>query len=178
MRTTATRLRKCVVFAGGVLFAAIAALACGEGEHSHEDSTGSSGAACPTTDPPTYDNFGRSFMSTYCTRCHSGMAADRHGAPADHNFDRLSEIRKFAGHVDDRAAAGPNAVNTQMPPDDPKPTEEERRKLGAWLACEKAGGGSGDGGQGDSGGTGDSGDTGGHRDGSGGDAVSDGPRGG
>jgi hypothetical protein len=147
MRTIAARLRHRAIARAWLLLAVLGAPACGEGDHSHEDSEGSSGAVCPTTDAPTYENFGSGFMSAYCTRCHSAMATDRQGAPSDHNFDRLSEIRTFAGHVDERAAAGPNGVNTSMPPTDPKPSEEERRKLGAWLACEKAGrGGQGDGG--------------------------------
>ena len=37
-----------------------------------------------------------------------------------------------------RAAAGPDAVNTLMPPDGDKPTEEQRRQLGQWLACATA----------------------------------------
>lgn len=136
--------------------AASGVAACGGDDHDHDDGSGSSGAACPTTNAPTYDSFGRSFMSTYCTRCHSAMAMDRHGAPSDHNFDTLSQIRSFAGHIDQYAAAGPSAVNTSMPPDDLKPTEDERKKLGEWLACEKRGRGDG-GGTADAGGTGDSG---------------------
>ena len=41
-----------------------------------------SGATCPDNqaDVPTYDSFGREFMETYCTGCHSAQSPDRHGA--------------------------------------------------------------------------------------------------
>jgi hypothetical protein len=141
--------------------------ACGDND---QHGVGTSGASCPGGNTLTYDSFGRNFMAKYCLGCHSSskMGADRQGAPADHNFDTLSAIRTFAAHIDERAAAGPSAVNTAMPPIEPKPTEEERRHLGQWLACETSdddgggggtgdsGGGAGDSGAGDSG-TGDSG---------------------
>jgi hypothetical protein len=115
----------------------------------------------------TYDSFGRDFMSKYCTKCHSSTASDRHGAPADHNFDSLPFILAMAEHIDENAAAGPSSTNTTMPPEgEMKPSDEERQKLGQWLACETgddedsgsgtdSGGGTGDGGGTDSGGTGD-----------------------
>ena len=80
----------------------------------------------------------------------------RQGAPSDHNFDTLAGILKVSGHVDSHAAAGPVSVNTSMPPSDPKPPEEERRKLGEWLACEAKDDDAGGGGTGDAGDGGDS----------------------
>jgi hypothetical protein len=38
-------------------------------------------------------------------------------------------------HIDEQAAAGPDHVNTSMPPSGPRPSEAERRQLGEWLAC-------------------------------------------
>ena len=29
------------------------------------------GSTCPTTNRPTYANFGQNFMQTYCVSCHS-----------------------------------------------------------------------------------------------------------
>jgi len=86
------------------------------------------------------------------------MGDARKGAPADHNFDTFAGIHRFADHIDERAAAGPNAVNTGMPPAEAteKPTEAERRQLGEWLACETSDGDDG-GGTGDSGTRGDTG---------------------
>jgi hypothetical protein len=39
-------------------------------------------------------------------------------------------------HVDETTAAGPAATNEGMPPDSPRPTRDERQKLGEWLACD------------------------------------------
>jgi uncharacterized membrane protein len=140
---------------------------CG-GDDTAPPATGTaSGAVCPTGSTLTYDNFGKNFMTNYCTRCHASnvMGDMRNGAPADHNFDTFAGIFMMAEHIDERAAAGPASVNTLMPPSDPKPTEAERRQLGEWLACETSdddgGGGGGDGGGGDGG------DGGGGRDGGG-----------
>ena len=76
-------------------------------------------------------------MTSYCVRCHGStvMGTARNGAPADHNFDDLALIKRFAAHIDDLAAAGPTKVNTMMPPDGAAPSVDERRKLGEWLAC-------------------------------------------
>jgi len=102
-----------------------------------------SGATCPSdsTDVPTYDNFGREFMETYCTGCHSASAPNRHGAPADQNYDSEADIKAHAAAIDAEAAAGPNAMNTAMPdlagPVHAAPTNAEREKLGRFLACEQ-----------------------------------------
>ena len=144
-------------------FVLVAGLAsCGDDDHAHERKA--SGAVCPPGSTLTYDTYGRSFMQSYCTRCHSSgiMGEARQGAPADHNFDSLRNIVVFADHIDQHAAAGPDATNADMPPSDPKPTDDERRKLGEWLACESAAkqdaGTAGDGGmQGDGSMTGDGG---------------------
>lgn len=98
------------------------------------------GSVCPPTNTLTYENFGQPFMTQYCVRCHSStLQGDaRNGAPEFHDFDTKAGILVVAEHVDERAAAGPNAVNTIMPPGSPFPTEVERRQLGQWLACEMA----------------------------------------
>lgn len=102
----------------------------------------------------------------------------RQGAPADHNFDTFAGVFVMADHIDEHAAAGPNSVNTAMPPSDPTPSEAERRQLGEWLACE-TGGDAGGGGTGDGGdGGGSRGDSGGTQTDGGRDAASDGRGGG
>lgn len=110
------------------------AAACGGGDPTP------TGATCPPGSTLTYDNFARPFMEAYCTRCHSStlQGADRHGAPLYHDFDTEVGILNVRGHVDKEAAAGPDAVNTFMPEGDPKPTDDERYKLGEWLACAAA----------------------------------------
>lgn len=97
-------------------------------------------AACPSSSDLTCETFGRDFMEKYCTRCHSSKltGAARMDAPPGHDFDTLSGVLAVAEHVDEYAAAGPDATNTVMPPSGAKPSEEERRKLGEWLACELA----------------------------------------
>ena len=96
------------------------------------------GATCPDNNTLTYDSFGKMFVQNYCLRCHSSKltCAQRMGAPSDHNFDVELGIIGNVKHIDEVAAAGPNAVNMMMPPGDPKPTVEERKQLGQWLACE------------------------------------------
>lgn len=103
-------------------------------------STGS-GATCPSTNPPTYASFGRAFMQTYCTGCHSQLARDRHGAPPGLDFDTEAQLRAHAVAIDAEAAAGPDAENTDMPdltgPVRVAPTIAERVRLGELLACER-----------------------------------------
>lgn len=94
-------------------------------------------SVCPTTQTLTYANFGMAFFGTYCQSCHASTVAGaaRKGAPSDHVFDQVQDIQLLSEHIDEYAAAGPAAVNVVMPPENPKPTEAERRQLGEWLAC-------------------------------------------
>lgn len=94
-------------------------------------------SVCPTTQTLTYASFGQGFFGSYCQGCHASTVtgAARKGAPADHVFDQVEDIRLLAEHIDELAGAGPAVVNTVMPPDDPKPSENERTQLGEWLAC-------------------------------------------
>jgi hypothetical protein len=112
--------------------------AAGSGEHDHTTMVGPlTGATCPSDSTLTYDNFGKKFMEDYCLRCHSSskMSNARTGAPADHNFDTLDDIKLLAAHIDQMAGSGPSATNTKMPPTDPKPSMEDRQKLSQWLVC-------------------------------------------
>jgi hypothetical protein len=139
-------------FWGLALIALTGAVSCGSDDDHADEGGKASGAVCPPGSTLTYDSFGRGFMQTYCTRCHSSTVSGemRQGAPADHNFNTFAGIFVMADHIDEHAAAGPDSVNTAMPPSDPKPSEAERRQLGEWLACETreddGGGGTGDGG--------------------------------
>jgi hypothetical protein len=98
------------------------------------------GSTCPPTDPPTYANFGQTFMQTYCLDCHSQtrFGDDRHGAPVTIDFDTRSLVRMNTSDIDKQAAFGPNAKNRLMPDDGhpPVPTDEERIRLGEYIACE------------------------------------------
>src|SRR3954469_3553671 len=99
------------------------------------------GAECPTDNAPTYDHFGRQFISTYCIGCHSATASDRHGAPTTQNYDSEADIKQHATDIDLEAAAGPDATNSSMPdmsgPVHAAPSDEDRKLLGQFLACEQ-----------------------------------------
>ena len=95
------------------------------------------GAACPTTSTLTYASFGKPFMESYCTRCHSSelTGAARNGATAFHDFDTLIGVQSVSDHIDQTAGSGPEATNDQMPPDGAMPTLAERQQLAEWIAC-------------------------------------------
>ncbi|RYZ03665.1 MAG: hypothetical protein EOO73_26770 [Myxococcales bacterium] len=88
----------------------------------------STGSTCPSGSTLTYENFGSSFMQSYCLACHAD------GGPESPKLSTLAQIVAHRDEVDRAAAAGPNAVNTYMPEGMSVP-ESERRKLGEWLAC-------------------------------------------
>ena len=112
------------------------------------------GTVCPDPDPMTltYDNFGRDFMTRYCTHCHSSALtrSQRNGAPLYHDYDTRMGVLQTADHIDQQAGYGPDAENDFMPPercpstpggaldrDCPRPTADERRQLAEWIACER-----------------------------------------
>lgn len=114
----------------------------------------STGTVCPDPDPMTltYDNFGKPFMEKYCLWCHDSSLkrAFRNGAPLYHDFDTLQGILQTPDHIDQQTGIGPKASNDFMPPDRcpstpggalsvdcQKPTDEERRQLAEWIACER-----------------------------------------
>lgn len=130
-------------YALGAAIAFFGVAACGSHDHEddHPHDVANIGpptkATCPTTQTLTYANFGQSFMRTYCLRCHSASVKGdaRQGAPSDHNFDSVDDIRGLADHIDQYAGSGPASTNTEMPRNDPKPSLQERQKLAEWLAC-------------------------------------------
>ncbi|NVB80695.1 MAG: hypothetical protein HOV81_20030 [Kofleriaceae bacterium] len=112
------------------------------------------GTVCPDPDPMTltYDNFGREFMTKYCTWCHDSSLprSKRNGAPLYHDFDTLLGVLQVPDHIDEETGIGPDATNRFMPPDRcpselggvantncAKPTDEERKQLAEWIACER-----------------------------------------
>jgi uncharacterized membrane protein len=81
----------------------------------------------------TYDNFGRAFMQKYCVACHDSAkaAADRNGAPDKVNFDTAAGVKKAKSDIVKWVIR-----ESQMPPEPPRPTDDEKTKLKAWLTCE------------------------------------------
>jgi hypothetical protein len=99
----------------------------------------STGSRCPSSSTLTYEGWAQGFFASYCTRCHSSTlvtASERHGATPHANWDDLDTIRVYKVEIDEYAAGGPDVVNRVMPPSDPVPPDEERIKLGEWLACD------------------------------------------
>lgn len=96
------------------------------------------GSTCPDGSTLTYENFGQAFMEAYCTRCHHSelVGAARQGAPSFHDFDSVFGARAVKEHIDETSAIGPDAENRSMPPGAPSPTDDERRQLGQWIACD------------------------------------------
>ncbi len=112
------------------------------------------GTVCPDPDPGTltYENFGKPFMENYCTWCHAVdiPRSQRNGAPIYHDFDTLRGVLEVPDHIEQQAGIGPDASNDFMPPDRcptvaggkantscAQPTDEERRQLAEWIACER-----------------------------------------
>ena len=107
---------------------------------SHGGSPLPTGSTCPDQSTPslTYGGWAQYFFASYCTRCHSSMLetpTERNGATPHANWDDLPTIRAYATEIDAFAAGGPDGINRVMPPSDPKPSDEERKMLGEWLAC-------------------------------------------
>jgi uncharacterized membrane protein len=104
--------------------------ACGGGEDTK--------TTCPTGGTTlTYQNFGQTFMSTYCTRCHNSAltGSARKDAPSDVNFNTIEGIKAESKEIDKWAGASATVTNDSMPPDGEKPSVEDRRKLSEWLSC-------------------------------------------
>lgn len=87
---------------------------------------------CPEDSILTAENFGAPFMLTHCTGCHhvSLKQGERAGAPLGVDFETLAKVRALAPLIWARAGD----QNATMPPLGPPP-QDERTKLGEWLAC-------------------------------------------
>lgn len=105
--------------------------------HEPSEATRWTGSVCPPNNPPTYANFGQAFMAQHCTRCHSKELSgfERNGATPSYDFDTLDGIKARLDTIEMMAAAGPKKTNTLMPPGGSEPTEAQRERLGAWIAC-------------------------------------------
>lgn len=95
------------------------------------------GSTCPPGSTLTYESFGRAFFEEYCQTCHASTVRGpaRQGAPSSHTYDDRAMILAARDEIDLRAAAGPEAINADMPRTYPVPTAAEREQLGEWLAC-------------------------------------------
>ncbi len=112
-------MRSVIVLALGAVVAALSAC----------NGTGDpTGATCPPNSTLTYETFGKAFFAANCDACHGA------GGDTQPRLSSQETIRRQKDDVDKAAAKGPNATNTYMP-DGRSVDDEERRKLGEWLAC-------------------------------------------
>ena len=114
-----------------LVLALLASASCSSNDASSESQAKPTRAECPSGSSLTYDGFGREFFQQYCLACHSSTGTVSGG----HAFDTVLEIREAGSHIDEYAAAGPDATNRVMPPQAPRPSDEERLRLGEWIAC-------------------------------------------
>jgi len=122
-----------------VFFLSWLALACGPSRPPVPDAAtlAPTGSTCPPESTLTYESFGRAFFEAYCQTCHASdvRGAARQGAPSSHTYDDRASIARAIDEIDRRAAAGPDAINADMPRSYPVPSTREREQLGEWLAC-------------------------------------------
>lgn len=76
----------------------------------------------------TWATFAQGFFASYCTSCHSSTATNRNGAPVGYDWDVESSVQAHAGMI--RDAVG---VSIFMPPGNPMPTCDERKRLVRWI---------------------------------------------
>ena len=123
---------------------ALLVVALGGCKDDHHGSEGTATGALCTADADglTYESFGRPFMTDFCVRCHSSTltGAARMDAPAGHDFDTLAGILVVADHIDEYAAAGPNATNRIMPPTAPDADRRAARAAGRVAGLRAAAG--------------------------------------
>jgi argininosuccinate lyase len=117
----------------GMLLVVVSMVGCGGAQDSALDTTvgqvgagSATGSTCPAGSTLTYANFGQAFISTNCLSCH--------GSRQSPILATQSAIQAASTQIDRMAAAGPDAVNTAMPPNGSVSTSD-RLNLGQWLAC-------------------------------------------
>lgn len=122
-----------------IVLVGLGALACGPSRPPIPDAAAlaPTGSTCPPDSSLTYESFGHAFFDAYCQTCHASSVRGgaRQGAPRSHTYDDRASIVAAIEEIDLRAAAGPSAVNEDMPRSYPVPTLRERERLGEWLAC-------------------------------------------
>lgn len=81
-------------------------------------------------DGDTYTTFAMPLFQAYCVRCHATAltGGDRNGAPPGYNWDDEASVRLHQAEM--RNAIG---VANFMPPSDPRPSCDDRRRLVRWI---------------------------------------------
>jgi uncharacterized membrane protein len=84
-------------------------------------------ATCPPNTTLKYADFGKPFVDKYCAQCHGGGQSQ-----GGISLEGVGNVQKNKAAMYKEAAAD----NTSMPPSgSTKPTADERKQLGDWLAC-------------------------------------------
>lgn len=94
---------------------------------------GCGGADCDREPALSWDNFGRGYMETYCTGCHSVLldtALERRDATFGVDFNTYGDVMKHVERVEARGTG----ENPTMPPSG-GPSEAEIARLEEWLTC-------------------------------------------
>ena len=71
----------------------------------------------------TYESFGKGFVDTYCIRCHGATSRV-------FSLDTLESVKSYAARLESAVV-----VNRTMPVGKTLPSDEERARFGAFLAC-------------------------------------------
>jgi len=87
-------------------------------------------AWCEEQPTVVYNNFGKSFMTTYCQGCHASAAVDRYGAPEEVTFDDVDEVWSWQSRILARSTGD----DPSMPPSGGV-HEDDRYLLLVWLTC-------------------------------------------
>ncbi|MEY4509838.1 MAG: hypothetical protein RLZZ450_1960 [Pseudomonadota bacterium] len=94
----------------------------------------SSGPECPPASTLTYADFGKPFLTKYCSSCHAASVrgSARQAAPTDDVFDTVAQVRAKSDEVVHEVS-----VEKSMPfgPGSLKPSAAEREQFGEWVAC-------------------------------------------
>jgi len=92
------------------------------------------GPECPTGSTLTYAEFGKPFLTKYCSSCHAASVSGsaRQAAPADDVFDTVAQVRAKSDELIHEVS-----VEKSMPfgPTSLKPSAAEREQFGEWVAC-------------------------------------------
>ncbi len=104
----------------------------GTGDDGTGDDGGDDTAAEWCEEQPTvvYNNFGKSFMTSYCQGCHASAAVDRYGAPESVTFDTVDEVWAWQ----ERILARSTGDAPSMPPSGGV-QDDDRYLLLVWLSC-------------------------------------------
>lgn len=92
---------------------------------------GDTAGACDRDPPLDYLTFGKAFVQTHCTGCHSSLVREdqRNDATVGVDLDTYDDVVRWAERIRVRT------VEVQDMPPGGGPSDEERELLAEWLDC-------------------------------------------